>query len=450
MVYPDNPFFHVGPIRDPEYFFDRRDEVPRILSLLEKSQSVAVVGPRKIGKTSLLMHISNPSVAHEHGLDPDRYTFVFVDCEGLGYFQSADLYVYLQQVIASGLDGTYAEFRSDSTSDQRTAYLGLVRLVNRMRKDGRHLVLMLDEFERLSANQNLDVDFFGGLRSLAISNEVVFVTASRVPLDQLSTPERDTLLTSNFFNIFKVARLSLFSESDSRDLIQAGFRHSEVPLPPDISDWISQTAGRHPFFLQVAGDCAYRAIVDRGSRPTDLDFDSLTACFMRQAEGHFRYYWEQLNREERYVLATLSWSQQQKLYQSILTRLQDQCLIVRAGDGYVPFSSPFERFIADQEMKHLLRAGPLLIDRQRREVLLRGRSIELAPRYYDLLVYLAERPGQPVSPTELDEAVWQPQHSTGAEERVKTGIKELRKALQDDAKYIVSYRGMGYAFDPYA
>jgi len=446
----DSPFFHIGPIREPEHFYGRKAEVGRIMSLLRQSQSVSVAGPRKIGKTSLLMYISNPTVVCQHGLPPERYLFVFVDCEGLGSFQSADLYLYFQHEIASNLGETYTEFLSTSTLDPSTAYLSLVRLVSQMRREGLQLVFMLDEFERLGTNQNLDIDFFGGLRSLAITNQVVFITASKVPLDQLSTRARNNLLGSNFFNIFRVVPLDLFSESDSRDLITSGFRRVEVSLSSEMSDWVLQTGGRHPFFLQVAGDCAYQAVVEARAEPTGLCLDTLMNCFVRQAESHFRYYWEQLTSQERYVLATLPWSQQQERYRPILLRLQNQCLTVRAGDEYRPFSSQFAGFVAAQEVEHLLRAGPLLVDRRRREVLLHGRPLTLAPTYYALLVYLAERPGQPTSLSELDQAVWQPQQSAGAEERVKTGIKELRKALQDDAKLIVSHRGRGYAFDPYA
>jgi hypothetical protein len=396
------------------------------------------------------MYVSNPVIARQHGLDPERALFVFVDCEGFGSFQSADLYRYFQHEIASRLGEAYAEFLSTSVTDPGTAYLSLVRLVHQVRREGWQLILMLDEFERLTANHNLDVDFFGGLRSLAITHGVVFVTASKVPLDQLSIDERDTLLSANFFNIFRIVQLNLFGESDSRDLIDDGFQQCGVSPSPEVLDWILQAGGGHPFFLQIAGDCTYQAIVEKEFQITGLAPDSLSTCFMRQARDHFRYYWEQLSSQERYMLAILSWSQQQRLYQSALLRLQDQCLIVRADDGYRPFSSQFERFIEGQEVEHLLRAGPLLIDRRRREVLAHGRPLLLSPIYYDLLLYLAERPGQPVSHTELDRAVWQPQQSFGAEERVKTGIKELRKILQDDARYIVSHRGVGYAFDPYA
>jgi DNA-binding winged helix-turn-helix (wHTH) protein len=394
------------------------------------------------------MHVSNPVIARQHGLDPERALFVFVDCEGFGAFQSADLYRYFQHEIASGLGEAYAEFLLTPAADRGTAYLSLVRLVSQMKREGRQLILMLDEFERLAANRNLDVDFFGGMRSLAIAHRVAFVTASKVPLDQLSDGERDTLLGSNFFNIFSIVRLNLFSESDSHGLINDGFRQCGISPSSEVFDWILQAGGGHPFFLQVAGDCVYQAIAEKGFQVTDLDFESLTTCFMRQAKSHFGYYWEQLSSQERYMLATLSWSQRQKLYQSALLRLQEQCLIVRTDSRYRPFSSQFERFIEDQEVEHLLQAGPLLIDRRRREVLAHGRPLSLGPTCYNLLLYLAERSGQPISHTELDQAVWQPEQSVGAEERVKTGIKELRRALEDDARHIVSHRGVGYAFDP--
>ena len=59
----ENPFFYPGAIRDPVYFYNRQKETKQILERLGKGQSISVIGPRKIGKTSLLFHISRPVVA---------------------------------------------------------------------------------------------------------------------------------------------------------------------------------------------------------------------------------------------------------------------------------------------------------------------------------------------------------------------------------------------------
>ena len=88
----ENPYFHRGPIRQPEYFFGRAQEVTSVLSLLKNNQSVSIVGPRRMGKTSLLLHISHPEVMARHGLSPGEHIFVFIDCGGLSDLNQADFY----------------------------------------------------------------------------------------------------------------------------------------------------------------------------------------------------------------------------------------------------------------------------------------------------------------------------------------------------------------------
>ena len=52
-----NPFFHRGPIRQRDYFFDRQHELGQALGLLRSLQNVALVGQRRIGKTSILLQL---------------------------------------------------------------------------------------------------------------------------------------------------------------------------------------------------------------------------------------------------------------------------------------------------------------------------------------------------------------------------------------------------------
>src|SRR5512145_2380417 len=88
----ENPYFHRGPIRKPEHFFGRNQEVTNTLSLLKNNQRVSLVGPRRIGKTSLLLHLAHPEVMSRHGLSPAEYLFVFIDGEGLNHLDQAGFY----------------------------------------------------------------------------------------------------------------------------------------------------------------------------------------------------------------------------------------------------------------------------------------------------------------------------------------------------------------------
>lgn len=79
-----NPFFYGPRITDPRYFVGRKAELGRIFSALEMAetgqvQSVAVVGPRRIGKSSLLYHLTQ--VFGESLQNPADYRFVYTDLD---------------------------------------------------------------------------------------------------------------------------------------------------------------------------------------------------------------------------------------------------------------------------------------------------------------------------------------------------------------------------------
>ena len=66
----DNPFFHRGAIRRAEDFVGREAEIAQTLGLLRNGQSVSLIGPRRIGKSSLLLHLTHPAVRAAYRLDP--------------------------------------------------------------------------------------------------------------------------------------------------------------------------------------------------------------------------------------------------------------------------------------------------------------------------------------------------------------------------------------------
>ena len=90
----ENPFFHRGPIRDRRYFFGRTAETRRALQMLRKGQCVSIVGPRRIGKTSLLFHLRDPEVQRRYKLGTE-YLFVYIDCQGLGDLDKPQFYQWL-------------------------------------------------------------------------------------------------------------------------------------------------------------------------------------------------------------------------------------------------------------------------------------------------------------------------------------------------------------------
>ena len=56
----NNPYTSRGPLQDARMFFGRANDLNEIGAYLHGNQSVSIVAPRKIGKTSLMLHLMRP------------------------------------------------------------------------------------------------------------------------------------------------------------------------------------------------------------------------------------------------------------------------------------------------------------------------------------------------------------------------------------------------------
>ncbi|MCL1835870.1 MAG: response regulator transcription factor [Oscillospiraceae bacterium] len=90
----------------------------------------------------------------------------------------------------------------------------------------------------------------------------------------------------------------------------------------------------------------------------------------------------------------------------------------------------------------------LVIDKERYDVIINGRSAELTQREFDLISYLAANPGKVYSREELLQEVWQYEYF-GDLRAVDVAIRRLREKVEEDSsqpKYVVTKRGVGYYY----
>ncbi len=88
----------------------------------------------------------------------------------------------------------------------------------------------------------------------------------------------------------------------------------------------------------------------------------------------------------------------------------------------------------------------LEIDDQGRYVYVDGIRIDLTPKEYELLFYLAENPGRALSRDQILNAVWKYDYF-GDVRTVDTHVKKLRLKLRDKSELIQTVRGLGYRFE---
>jgi two-component system, OmpR family, KDP operon response regulator KdpE len=98
----------------------------------------------------------------------------------------------------------------------------------------------------------------------------------------------------------------------------------------------------------------------------------------------------------------------------------------------------------------LIEIGDFRIDVEGRSVEVRGRSVHLTPKEFDLLVYLAKHPGKVVTHRALLSAIWG-DNSLEQPEYLRVFVGHLRKKLEleeGQAKYILTEPWVGYRFEP--
>ncbi|MDO4415206.1 MAG: response regulator transcription factor [Erysipelotrichaceae bacterium] len=92
------------------------------------------------------------------------------------------------------------------------------------------------------------------------------------------------------------------------------------------------------------------------------------------------------------------------------------------------------------------KADEMVIDYSARTVTIEGSRVQLSPKEYELLAYLAKNRGIALTREQLLSNVWGYDYF-GDDRTLDTHIKLLRKNLGSYAKYIVTLRGIGYRFE---
>jgi len=224
-----NPFTDVFAIHDPARFIGREAVLERLLRVL-KGGSVALVGERKIGKSSLLHHLTD-----RLRQEPSQVV-LFWD-----FFDPVDATRLLVQAIQElGTDGeTWDDFK---------------RAVR-----NRRAVLLLDEFD-VAPGQGFDLDFMRGFRALCQAERGLrLVTASRtLPKEIFPDPGKGSWP----YDFLGVQRLGPFTQNEARRLLAHLWATDAPHFDAPTCEELVALSACHPYRLQRAAHHRYEALHD--------------------------------------------------------------------------------------------------------------------------------------------------------------------------------------------
>ena len=190
----DNPFIPSnGVIDDDKLFFGRTKEIKRIFETLNSGSSIAIIGERQMGKSSLLMEIRRQ--AQTQLLQPRE-----------------PIYLNLQDIHD---DDDFYQFLCDSVGIDFCKGYRLSRNLKNHR-----LLLILDELEKMTWD-GFTNNIRGQLRGLAegMNAPLRLIVAACTSLDRLFPDSQDIGMTSPFTGICIEYNLEKWNQQTIRDFI---------------------------------------------------------------------------------------------------------------------------------------------------------------------------------------------------------------------------------------
>ena len=262
-------------------------------------ESSSLIGERRMGKTSVLNHISNQEVMEHNGLDPARYFFVYTDLQMLPPDTTPTrFYQHLLRRLGNKVEALEVkESLQEIVQSDAIDNFDLSDLFDIIDQKEMYVILLLDEFENIDSNGNFGPDFYYGLRSLAIHQNLALVTASRTDLVEIS--RSDAVRSSPFFNIFATIHLQPYTTKDVGEFLQTYLNDTGVSFGQTEVQYLWQIAGGNPFLLQMASSIFFRA--HQEGRDERQSLALVHSEFPTAARPHLHGYWKSATDEEKTV-----------------------------------------------------------------------------------------------------------------------------------------------------
>jgi CheY-like chemotaxis protein len=226
-----NPFVYGPSIQESALFFDREQELTRVLQYIDQGQHTSIVGPRRIGKTSLLRAIQQQVANRENRI------CIFVDMSAI---QSEDAFFSRLNLVPQGTSGP----DSQNSSTKEVVRFNLQIQLEEIRQRNQRIVVLIDEFE---VTAQFSEGFFGTLRAWGDSNVITMVVTSASELHEITG---GSSLASPLYNIFTAVRLGPFDRLTTRELIT---QHGTLHWSDAEIDFVFDTTRGYPFFVQMLG-----------------------------------------------------------------------------------------------------------------------------------------------------------------------------------------------------
>lgn len=308
-IIPD-PYIVGIPVQpdQPTMFAPRPDlvrDIEHALSVLHDKPTLALYGPRRMGKTTFLLHLSR--------LLPGTTLPVFVDMQEMQVSSTGEMYYRWASTAHKTAQKRHdwslpRPLWEDFQSKQATAWAEWLDDVEQILGE-RKLFFTFDEFEKLvdAVEKNPELEqIFNILRNVIqhrLGIYLLFAGAHR--LEELAPSGR---WHDYFINVSGI-EVTYLDEPDARRLITEPTPDFPVNISPGITDEVLHLTRCQPMLVQRMGHRLVTWLNSAGRRqqgdwltPTMQDVDHAASEVLQDARGYFINLWQDAGKEGQLVL----------------------------------------------------------------------------------------------------------------------------------------------------
>lgn len=264
----------------------------RIFGLLKAKQNVSLIGPRRIGKTSLLNCLRSPLIQQRFNFDSNRFLFLYLDIQNRSLKSNVNFFDEVYKIIRE-----YAREQGYTISEAIDEGDELNALLDEFQRQGHHPVLLVDTFDEIVQYSPISSEISSFLRSLGTAGKLSYVIASVDTLSELFRQVGDERKVSPFPNIFATIWLSSFTSQEARAMLIETSTRGGLPFTEKEVSWVMQIAGTHPFLLQQVAALLFEEKGRRGGGR--IDYQAIQEVVQQNLSSHFEDCWMLLSTEKR-------------------------------------------------------------------------------------------------------------------------------------------------------
>lgn len=352
-----NPYSYGKMITDSNAFFGRKNEISLLVDHSKKMQNVSLLGKRRIGKSSILLHYTQTS---RKQISANVLT-IYIDFQDERVRNVEGFVNKISEKIISVAGSTKYPQTSNSTLSEM--YAAIEAFYDRT---GIKIVLCFDEFELLGKFPvEFNNQFFDSLRSMGQTEYLSFFIASRNTLYDFCISNE---ITSPFHNIFLTIYLGNFTAEEAEEMITNPARNAGISFSKDEISYALRIGGGHPFYTQMLCYFMFQMKIQHKT----VDFEILSKQFRLEAWPNFKYLWDHMSEESQ--LAIHYFVSDVGLVPSafVVDKLQAYGLL--KSDNSI-FSIEFGNWVKENARISTVRSNSSLVQKEKKEII----SVEKSP-----------------------------------------------------------------------